>query len=147
MLTIRFSRRGKRNQPHYRIIILEKSKDPWGDFKEDLGFYNPQTKESNIKKERVLYWISKGAKPSGSVHNLLVKKGVLKGEKVKVTKVHKKQKEELEKKETEKLEQKENLEKEEVKEEPGQGKKEEKPEQEEPKEAPEQEEQKEKSLK
>jgi ribosomal protein S16 len=30
MLTIRLSRMGKKKQPVYRFIVLEKSKDPWG---------------------------------------------------------------------------------------------------------------------
>ena len=90
MLTIRFSRKGKKNQSFFRIIVLEKSKDPRGDFLEDLGFFNPLTKEVSFKVERIKYWISQGAQPSGSVHNLLVNKGVIKGEKVKVTRTHKK---------------------------------------------------------
>ena len=45
MLTIKFSRKGKKNQPFFRIIVLEKSKDPFGDFLEDLGYLNPLTKD------------------------------------------------------------------------------------------------------
>lgn len=90
MLMIKFSRKGKKNQPFFRIIILEKSKDPWGDFLEDLGFFNPLTKKVSLKVDRIKHWISKGAQPTGSVHNLLVKEGVIKADKVKVTKIHKK---------------------------------------------------------
>lgn len=90
MLMIKFSRRGKKNQPFFRIIVLEKSKDPWGDFLEDLGFLNPLTKKVSLKVDRIKHWISKGAQPTGSVHNLLVKEGVIKADKVKVTKIHKK---------------------------------------------------------
>ena len=99
MLSIRFSRRGKKKQSHFRIIVLEKTKDPWGNFLEDLGYYNPHSKKAGIKRERVLYWISQGAKPSGSVNNLLVKEGIIKRKKVKVTKVHRKEKEKQEEKE------------------------------------------------
>ncbi|MHA1774584.1 MAG: 30S ribosomal protein S16 [Candidatus Heimdallarchaeota archaeon] len=99
MLSIRFARRGRRNQAHFRIVVVEKRKDPWGDFLEDLGFYNPRTKDCNLKKERILYWISQGAQPTGSVHNLLVNKGVIKGPKVKVTKVHKSKQEQEQKQE------------------------------------------------
>ena len=90
MLTIKLSRKGKKNQPFFRIIVLEKSKDPWGDFLEDLGFLNPLTKKTSLKVDRIKYWISQGAQPTGSVHNLLVKQGVIKADKVKVTKIHKK---------------------------------------------------------
>jgi small subunit ribosomal protein S16 len=89
MLVIRFSRRGKKKQPTYRIIISEKSKDPWGDFLEDLGFYNPRSKETVLKRDRIKYWLSKGAQLSATVHNLLVSQGLIKGPKVKATKMKK----------------------------------------------------------
>lgn len=98
MLAIKFSRKGKRNQPFFRIVVLEKSKDPRGDFLEDLGFFNPLTKKASLKNERIKYWLSHGAQPTGSVHNFLINQGVIKGEKVKVTKVHLKMKKSLEKK-------------------------------------------------
>lgn len=85
MLAIKFSRKGKKNQPFFKIIVLEKSKDPLGDFLEDVGYYNPLTKKCLLKKERIQYWISQGAQPTGSVHNLLVNKEIIKGKKVKVT--------------------------------------------------------------
>ncbi len=85
MLTIRLSRTGKKKQAYYRFIISEKSKDPWGDSLEILGFYNPRMNPAtvNLKKERIAYWLSKGAQTSDTVHNILVDHGVLKGEKVK----------------------------------------------------------------
>ena len=85
MLTIKFSRKGKKNQPFFRIIVLEKSKDPWGDFLEYLGFYNPLTKKVSLKVERIKHWLSHGAQPTGSVHNLLINQEIIKADKVKVT--------------------------------------------------------------
>jgi len=90
MLAIKLSRKGRKKQPFFRIIILEKTKDPRGDFLEDLGFHNPFTKETSLKSERIKYWLSKGAQPTGSVHNLLIAQGIIKDEKVKVTKVNQK---------------------------------------------------------
>jgi len=40
MLAIKLARQGKKNQPFFRIILLEKTKDPWGNFLEDLGYIN-----------------------------------------------------------------------------------------------------------
>ena len=94
MLTIKLARRRKRNQPFFRLVIMEKTKDPWGDFLEDLGYWNPLTKKSEFKKERILYWISKGAQLTDSANNLLINQEIIKGEKRKVTKIHKKKKEE-----------------------------------------------------
>ncbi|MCF7906689.1 30S ribosomal protein S16 [Patescibacteria group bacterium] len=90
MLTIKFSRKGRKKQPFYRIIVLEKAKDPRGNFLEDLGFRNPLSKETVLKKERIKYWLSQGAQPTGSVRNLLISEGIMEGEKVKVTKVNQK---------------------------------------------------------
>ncbi|MFA5188176.1 MAG: 30S ribosomal protein S16 [Patescibacteria group bacterium] len=89
MLVIRFSRTGKTKQPNYRIIINEKTKDPWGSYLENLGVYNPRTKVAELKADRIKYWISKGAQPSETVWNLLVTKGIVEGKKKKVTKITK----------------------------------------------------------
>lgn len=83
MLMIRLSRVGKTKQPSYRLIISEKTKDPWGDYLEALGFYNPRSTPPTVtlKAERITYWISKGAQVSDTAHNLLVDNGVLQGKK------------------------------------------------------------------
>ncbi len=86
MLTIRFSRKGKKKQPIYRVIVSEKTRDPWGKYLEGLGFYDPKTKEAQLNKERIEFWISKGAQPTPTVHNLLVTKEIMKEEKVRASK-------------------------------------------------------------
>ena len=83
MLRIRFLRIGKKNAPSFRIVLTEKTAPPQGRFLEILGFYNPRSKETNLKKERIMHWLSKGAKPSATVHNLLVRQGVIKCPKIK----------------------------------------------------------------
>jgi small subunit ribosomal protein S16 len=102
MLTIRLSRIGKKNKPMYRLIISEKSKDPYADALEVLGSYNPYTKELQAKNERIQYWISQGAGTSPTVNNLLIKNGVIQGEAVRATKIKKSKQAELAKKEAEK---------------------------------------------
>ena len=91
MLIIRLQRIGKKNQPCFDIIVTDKKNSPRGGRRvERLGFYNPLTKETSLKKERVLYWISKGAKCSDTLHNLLIKQKVLEGKKIAVHKKSKK---------------------------------------------------------
>lgn len=87
MLKICLSRVGKKKQPTYRVIVLEKTKDPWGDYLELLGTYDPKSKAKKIelKAERIQYWLSKGAQPSPTVHNLLVDKQIIKKDKVKAS--------------------------------------------------------------
>lgn len=98
MLTIKLSRSGKRKQPAYRILVMEKSKDPWGDYLEMLGHYNPRTKKTELKADRIKYWISKGAKPTDSMHNMLVSQGIIEGKKKRVSRLSMERKAKLEKK-------------------------------------------------
>ncbi len=73
MLVIRFFRVGKKNQPSFKIVVTDKNKPPRaGRFLEEVGFYNPLTKEKVLKVDRIKYWLSVGAKPSDTVYNLLV---------------------------------------------------------------------------
>ena len=82
MLTIRLSRKGKKKQITYRLIISEKARDPYGRALEILGSYDPGTKILQAKQERINYWISKGAGLSGTVNNLLIKENIIKGDSI-----------------------------------------------------------------
>jgi len=95
MLRIRYFRIGKKNQPSYKIVVTDKRRPPRGGrFVEEVGFWNPSTKQKILKEERIKYWLSVGAKPSDTIHNLLVEKNILEGKKMPV---HKKSKKEAEK--------------------------------------------------
>ena len=83
MLRIRLSRVGKRNKAQFRLTVADGKRSPTGRFIEILGYYNPHSKEKVFKEDRIKYWISKGAKPSSTVHNFLLDAGIIKGEKVK----------------------------------------------------------------
>lgn len=78
MLAIKLQRIGKKHQPSYRMVVAEKKSKLIGPPIEDLGAYSTLTKVSSINGERALYWIGVGAQPTMTVHNLLVKQGVLK---------------------------------------------------------------------
>src|SRR3989339_1394568 len=81
MLKIRLTRRGKRNKAFFRLVVAESTSPIKGRFLETLGFLNPHTKEKNFKADRIKYWIGKGAQCSDTVHNLLVKEGIVNGPK------------------------------------------------------------------
>lgn len=104
MLAIKLSRFGKKKQPTYRVIVLEKTKDPWGDYLENLGFYNPRTQPKTIelKIDRIKHWISVGAQPTPTVHNLLVSQGIIEAPKKKASKISKKRVKKIETKKQEK---------------------------------------------
>lgn len=103
MLVIRLFRVGKKNQPSFKIVVTDKKNPPRGGrFVEQVGFYNPLTKEKTLNKERIQYWLSQGAQPSDTIHNLLVKEGILEAKKISVHKKPKKKEEKTEEKPAEK---------------------------------------------
>jgi len=79
MLTIRLQRIGKKKKPSYRFVISENARDTQAPILENLGQYAPtqNPKILDIKRERVEYWLSKGAQTSNTVHNLLVQAGIV----------------------------------------------------------------------
>ena len=85
MLVIRLQRIGKKHQPSYRVVAAEKRSKLGGPPVEDLGFYNPFTKKAVFKNERISHWLSVGAKPTPTVHNLLVKNSVVNAPKMKIS--------------------------------------------------------------
>lgn len=86
MLVIRFQRVGRKNDPAFRVVVTEKRSKPNSGELEILGSYHPKTKAVILKDDRILYWLSKGAKASPTVHNLLVSKGVIQGKKISAVK-------------------------------------------------------------
>lgn len=92
MLAIRLQRIGKKKIAIYRIIVSEKTKDTQGTYLEQLGTYNPHAKENQFAPivDRVKYWLSKGAQPSGTIHNLLVSAKLIEGKKAKSVFINKK---------------------------------------------------------
>lgn len=72
---IRLARRGARKQPHYRIVVIEKERATNGRPVEVVGTYNPRTNPASVdfKRERVDYWVSKGAQMSDRVGKLYSK--------------------------------------------------------------------------
>ena len=83
MLTIRLFRVGRKNQPAFKIVVTDKrNSSTRGRFVEEIGVYNPLTKQRNLKGDRAKYWISVGAKPSPTVHNMLVADKIVEGAKI-----------------------------------------------------------------
>ena len=84
MLAIKLQRIGKKHKPSYRVVVAERRSKLIGPPVEDVGFFDPFTKMASLKKERLLHWVKMGAQPTRTVHNLLVKEGVLKEPKMAV---------------------------------------------------------------
>lgn len=94
MLRIRLTRTGRKNRPHYRVVVAEHSAPIKGKFIEILGSFDPRTKKIQLKKEEIMAWLKKGAKPSNTVAKLLKREG-LKHKSITVIEYHKKAKTEV----------------------------------------------------
>ena len=75
MLSIRMTRMGSKKKPYFRVVVSEGRSALQSSFVENLGTYNPRIKPAKVEinRERVEYWLTKGAKPSDSVRTLLAK--------------------------------------------------------------------------
>ncbi len=78
MLIIRLQRTGRENLPTYRLVVAEKARPVKGGILELLGHYLPAANPPvlEIKKERIVHWISKGATASETAARLLTKQGI-----------------------------------------------------------------------
>lgn len=76
---------GRKKEALFRVVLMEHSyAAKSGKAHEILGWYDPRFNKSEIKADRVKHWISNGAKPSDSMHNLLINKGIITGKKINV---------------------------------------------------------------
>ena len=75
MLSIRMTRMGSKKKPYFRVVVTEGRSALQSSFVENLGTYNPRVRPAKVEinRERIQYWLSKGAKPSDSVRTLLAK--------------------------------------------------------------------------
>jgi len=80
-LAIRLTRKGAKKRPFYRIVVADSRKPRDGRFIENLGTYDPlmnkdDPKRITLKKERIEYWLSVGAKSSRRVNQFLANEGM-----------------------------------------------------------------------
>ena len=81
MLKIRFNRIGRRNRVYYRIVVQEHTAAPGGRHVAVIGSHDPHAKKTIIDRAAAQHWLSVGAQPSDTVHNLFVREGIIKGKK------------------------------------------------------------------
>ena len=85
MLKIRLQRVGRKHDPSFRVVVTDsRFAAQSGKALEVLGSYNPRFDNPTLKEDRIKEWIAKGAQTSGTVHNILVGAGIIKGKKVNV---------------------------------------------------------------
>jgi small subunit ribosomal protein S16 len=75
MVVIRLRRAGSKKRPFFRVVVTDARAARDSSFVEILGHYNPRARPAvvDIDKERVSYWLGRGAQPSDSVRTLLAR--------------------------------------------------------------------------
>jgi len=73
LLTIRLARTGAKKKGSFRIVVAEHEHARDGRFVEILGHFNPRRNppEWVVNRERVDYWLGRGARPSETVASFL----------------------------------------------------------------------------
>ena len=85
MITIRLQRRGRKNDPSFRVVVLDsKKKVKTGNYLEMVGSYDPRSNKVELKAERITQWMAQGATVSDTVHNLLVSNKIIDAKKINV---------------------------------------------------------------
>lgn len=77
MLKLRLKRTGRKKSPFYRLVIMEHSTRRDGRPIDEVGYYNPITKQSSFDKDKIINWLKVGVKPSETVFNLLKNSKIL----------------------------------------------------------------------
>ena len=77
MLKLRLKRVGRKRAPSYRLVVMESSTRRDGRPVEEVGFYNPISKQSHFDVPQIEKWLSYGAQPTETVANLLKKAEIL----------------------------------------------------------------------
>ena len=77
MLKLRLKRMGRKKQPTYRLVVMENTSRRNGRPVEQVGYYNPLTKESYFEIEKIRKWLNYGVKPTQTVYDLLRKAGII----------------------------------------------------------------------
>ncbi|PID83227.1 30S ribosomal protein S16 [Candidatus Campbellbacteria bacterium] len=85
MLKIKLQRVGRKHDPSFRVVVTDKTTGVKSNKHVAIvGHYDSIRKTVELKKDEILKYISNGAQPTETVHNILVKEGVIKGEKINV---------------------------------------------------------------
>ncbi len=75
MVKIRLTRRGRKKVAFYRIVVIDSKKARDANYIENVGHYDPRSKKLQLNRDRIEYWISKGAQPTNTVAKLIAKEG------------------------------------------------------------------------
>nr|UDP55558.1 ribosomal protein S16 [Schizostauron trachyderma] len=78
MLKLRLKRTGRKRSPSYRLVIMENTFRRDGRPIDEVGYYNPLTKNYKFDSEKIKKWLGYGVKPTETAIYLLKKAEILK---------------------------------------------------------------------
>ena len=81
MVKIRLRRMGAKKAPFYRVVVADSRFPRDGRFIEEIGYYDPMQQPAviNVKNDKAVEWMKKGAQPTATVRILLKKSGAIEG--------------------------------------------------------------------
>lgn len=79
-VSMRLMRFGEKKRPFYRIVVSDRRSPRDGRFIEQIGTYDPHKDPAEVrfKEERAIDWLKKGAQPTATVRQLLIRSGIYK---------------------------------------------------------------------
>tara|TARA_Y100001968_G_scaffold191466_1_gene175425 strand:- start:206 stop:538 length:333 start_codon:yes stop_codon:yes gene_type:complete len=77
MIKLRLKRFGKKRESSFRLVACNSTSRRDGRPLQELGFYNPRTKETRLDTEALRTRLGQGAQPTDAVRTLLEKGGLL----------------------------------------------------------------------
>lgn len=77
MLKLRLKKIGRKRQPCYRMIIIPNTSRRDGKAIDEVGYYNPITKEVSFNSEKIVKWLKNGVQPTNTVKRILEKAKIL----------------------------------------------------------------------
>lgn len=82
MLMMRLQRVGRKNNPAYRVVVVDKRTSTKSNKTIDLiGNYNPKLGQITIDADKAKKWLAEGVQASDTVYNMLVSKKIIEGKK------------------------------------------------------------------
>ena len=77
MLKLRLKRVGRKKLPSYRLVVMENTSRRNGKPIEEVGYYNPISKNYHFDQNKIEKWLKYGIKPTTTVLNLLKKSKII----------------------------------------------------------------------
>ncbi len=79
-VSMRLKRFGGKKTPFYRIVVSDRRTPRDGGFIDQVGTYDPKKDpvEVRFKEEKAIQWLRKGAQPTQTVRQLLIRSGISK---------------------------------------------------------------------